>query len=348
MVRHLKKGLQKHLSSTAFWSFFLVAFLGVLGGVLTGVVDAKIEEEGETMERISGSESFSFGGPTGEKGSWGAEEGALRASGEYDDLFVNDQTPKPEEGALLGVSSPSAHVISARNGVKTYKVQKGDTLSGVAANFGISMDTLKWANPGTRSLIQTGDALVIPPVDGIIYEVRAGDSPESITKKFRADAELVQKYNPGYQKLFDTPGSKVVLPYAKPVAYTSVQKLPTLLRYFALPARGWNWGVLHFENAVDIADNCGSPVYASAEGLVTEASAEGFWNEGYGNLVVIEHPNGTKTKYAHIEKSEVKIGDYAAQGEKIATIGNTGNTHGPTGCHLHFEVVGAQNPFAIR
>ena len=338
MIGKIKVFLRTLASSTSFWSFFLVGALGVFGGVLTGVVDAKIEDEGSP---------FAFGGPVGETISL-FEEGSLRAIGRSEDVVENVASGDLEGGAIYGASSPSAHIVSARNGIKTYKVQKGDVLSGIAANFGISLDTIKWANPGVRSLIQKGDLLVIPPVDGVIYEVRAGDSLETVTQRFRADADLIQEYNPGYQKLLDTPGSKVVLPYAKPLAYASDKKLPSLARYFTLPARGWNWGALHFENAVDIADNCGSPIYAAAEGLVIEASAEGFWNDGYGNLIVIEHPNNTKTKYAHIEKAEAKIGDYVSQGEKIATIGNTGNTHGPTGCHLHFEVEGAQNPFALR
>lgn len=349
MARKLWEKVRKYLSSTYIWSFFLVALLGVLGGVLTGVVDAKIEEKGEEMRRISGSEPFSFGGPTGENNPANTEEGALRTSGDAELFFTRElATPDTENGALLGVSSPITNIVAGRNGIKTYKVQKGDTLSGIAAHFGISLDTLKWANPGIRSLLNTGDALTIPPVDGVIYEVRSGDSFEGVTKKYRVDAALVIKYNPEYQKLFDKPGAKVVLPYARPVAYAPEKNLPAMAHYFALPARGWNWGALHFNNAVDIADNCGSPIYASAEGLVTEVSDEGYWNDGYGNLVVVEHPNGTKTRYAHIEKSLVKIGDYVSQGDKIATIGNTGNTHGPTGCHLHFEVEGAQNPFALR
>src|SRR3989344_1194846 len=140
--------MKKLASSTSFWSFFLVAFLGILGGVLTGVVDAKIEDQGTP---------FSFGGPTGEKEFMGMEEGTLHANGGNDDFFAEGiGGAKPEDGALAGASSPSAHIVSTRNGIKNYKVQKGDTLSGVAANFGVSLDTLKWANTGIRSLISTG------------------------------------------------------------------------------------------------------------------------------------------------------------------------------------------------
>ncbi|MEK7451508.1 MAG: M23 family metallopeptidase [Patescibacteria group bacterium] len=115
--------------------------------------------------------------------------------------------------------------------------------------------------------------------------------------------------------------------------------------YFIIPAAGWNWGGLHNNNAVDIANSCGTPVYAAAEGLVIETASNG-WNSGYGAYVKIEHPNGAKTVYAHLGKTAVSEGKYVNQGKLIGNIGNTGNTHGPTGCHLHFEVRGAENPLA--
>ena len=127
--------------------------------------------------------------------------------------------------------------------------------------------------------------------------------------------------------------------------------LPDLKDYFALPAIGWNWGQLHSVNAVDIANQCGTSVHAAAEGLVVSDSVLGSgasgWNNGYGIFVLLEHPNGVKTRYAHLDKVLVKIGQYVSRGEEVGVMGNTGNTHGPTGCHLHFEVLGAKNPFAV-
>jgi murein DD-endopeptidase MepM/ murein hydrolase activator NlpD len=108
------------------------------------------------------------------------------------------------------------------------------------------------------------------------------------------------------------------------------------------PAEGFNWGRLHDRNAVDIANTCGTEIHAAAEGLVIDATADS-WNFGYGRYLIIEHPNGTKTRYAHLEKLIASIGDYVAQGEVIGAMGQTGEA---TGCHLHFEVDGAQNPFA--
>ncbi len=127
--------------------------------------------------------------------------------------------------------------------------------------------------------------------------------------------------------------------------------LPDLKNYFALPAIGWNWGELHNYNAVDIANQCGASVHAAAEGLVVadENFGDGSsgWNDGYGIFVLLEHPNGTKTRYAHLDKAIVRVGDYVNRGGEIGVMGSTGNTHGPTGCHLHFEVYGAKNPFAV-
>ena len=118
--------------------------------------------------------------------------------------------------------------------------------------------------------------------------------------------------------------------------------------YFSPPTVGWNWGILHDFNAVDIANKCGTEIYASAEGLIIPDKelgdgAEGF-NGGYGIFILIEHPNGAKTRYAHLQKIAATVGRYVEKGELIGYMGNTGNTHGPTGCHLHFEVYGDKNP----
>lgn len=115
-----------------------------------------------------------------------------------------------------------------------------------------------------------------------------------------------------------------------------------------IPTTGKNWGRLHGDNGVDIADACSKNIYAADAGLVVESVANGAWNSGYGNFVRIEHLSGVITKYAHTKKNIAKVGDYVLQGDPIALIGNTGEVQGATGCHLHFEVEGAVNPFATR
>jgi murein DD-endopeptidase MepM/ murein hydrolase activator NlpD len=317
--------------------------------VFTAGQFVSLESEAVYGEREAA--AFGFGGPVeNSEESAGFFQGFSAVVGtggklEKDSSFVFD-------GALiLGNSHPLSNLIPTRDGLQKYKVKEGDSLSEIAARFGVSLQTIRWANPGVRSVIQPGDELAILPVSGVLYSTKEGDSLESIASRYQIDPQTIRDYNPNYQRSLDKSGETLVLPYAKPIGsniLSASQNLPNLASYFVLPASGWNWGRLHESNAVDIADQCGKPVYASAEGVVIEESGEGFWNQGHGNYVMLEHTNGTRTRYSHTSKNLVSVGDYVSQGDHIALIGNTGNTHGPTGCHLHFEVHGARNPFAVR
>ena len=90
---------------------------------------------------------------------------------------------------------------------------------------------------------------------------------------------------------------------------------------------------------------------AAADGVVTKddifGSGVSGWNGGYGTFVLLEHANGTKTRYAHLRDVTVDIGDVVSRGQKIGTMGDTGNTESVNGCHVHFEVIGAKNPFVL-
>jgi hypothetical protein len=186
----------------------------------------------------------------------------------------------------------------------------------------------------------------------IKYKVKKGDTLEKIAQQFNISTSTILANN-NIKKL--NIGSWIVIKKFEDEKFSKenqFENLPLLKNYFSLPAKGWNWGKLHEYNAIDIANQCGTPVYASAEGVVINDPSlekeEYPWNKGYGLFILIEHQNGTKTRYAHLSKSLVKIGDFVKKGQKIGLMGNTGESHGPTGCHLHFEVYGAQNPFALE
>ncbi|MBO3459741.1 peptidoglycan DD-metalloendopeptidase family protein [Aetokthonos hydrillicola] len=106
---------------------------------------------------------------------------------------------------------------------------------------------------------------------------------------------------------------------------------------------GMRWGRMH--KGIDVANSTGTPVYASADGVIEKA---GWNNGGYGNLVDIRHPDGSLTRYGHNSKILVRIGQQVHQGETIALMGSTGFSTGP---HSHFEVhpsgKGAVNPIAF-
>ena len=113
----------------------------------------------------------------------------------------------------------------------------------------------------------------------------------------------------------------------------AAQKAP-----FAVPVKdafrftsgfGMRWGRMH--KGTDFAAPHGTPIYATADGVVTHAS----WQSGYGLMVTIQHEFGIETRYAHASKVYVKKGQRVSRGQKIAAMGNTGRS---TGTHLHYEV----------
>ena len=93
---------------------------------------------------------------------------------------------------------------------------------------------------------------------------------------------------------------------------------------------GPRWGRTH--QGVDWGVSTGTTVFASSGGKVVSAG----WNGGYGYSVLIQHPDGRQTRYAHLSKITVSAGEYVSQGERIGLSGNTGNSTGP---HLHFEII---------
>lgn len=106
---------------------------------------------------------------------------------------------------------------------------------------------------------------------------------------------------------------------------------------------GWRWGRMH--RGIDIAAPVGTPIYAAAPGVIEFSG----WNSGgYGNMVDIRHPDGSKTRYAHNSRNLVQAGQTVTQGQQIAEMGSTGYSTGP---HVHFEIHipnrGAVNPVAF-
>lgn len=147
-----------------------------------------------------------------------------------------------------------------------------------------------------------------------------------------------------YELGVDTALSRIasVTAPAKALAVEEPKKAAVVKKepYFIKPARGIDWGIIHANNGVDIANDCGTTIVAAAAGAVSQVGSG--WNGGYGNSVAIKHKNGTETYYAHLTTISVVVGEAVAQGDAIGTMGITGKS---TGCHLHFEVHGGTNPF---
>jgi murein DD-endopeptidase MepM/ murein hydrolase activator NlpD len=263
-------------------------------------------------------------------------------------IFVNDNSLRsylPPSFVTGKVFATLAEVPEPKKEIQEYIVEEGDTLSSIAEKFGISLETILWANNLSKnSIIKPGQKLIILPVDGVLHEVRSGDTLSEIAKKYQAKIEDIISFNelesPNDIYIGDIliiPGGKMPLPKPAPQPL-----IPLAQNYFICPVFGGcriTQG-LHWYNAIDFSNGrCGEAILAAAGGTVLKAR----WNKTAGNYVKILHPNGVVTMYGHLQAIFVSPGEEVSQGQIIGTMGTTGRS---TGCHLHFDVFGAKNPFA--
>jgi murein DD-endopeptidase MepM/ murein hydrolase activator NlpD len=258
--------------------------------------------------------------------------------------FILAESPpcfiKPQTLGVLGNEE--------RENIISYKVESGDNVSGVANKFGISPDTIRWANDIKGNTLKEGDELLILPTTGVMYYVEKGDTLSQIAKIHKAKAEDIVEFNDIDEKKIIA-GDRLIIPGGTPPPPPPPARVTSSARIvqssFINPVPG---GMItqrtHSYNAVDIYNHCGSPIVAAAAGRVTQVG-RGSWPAG--NFVKIDH-GSVVILYAHMQSIYVNVGDYVSQGKQIGTVGNTGKTIGRTGCHLHFDVLSLKirNPFA--
>lgn len=274
------------------------------------------------------------------------------------DISIVDGTAMMAESGVGGTIVDAEKKAHA-GAISLYEVREGDTLSQIASMFGVSVNTIRWAND--ISTIKPGMQLVILPISGIQYTVQKGDTLATIAKSFDADAGEIAQFNGLEADATLSKGFALIIPNAETnpadeaknaKAVASAKKATkktgstavSSSAYYINPAPGsvLTQGV-HGYNAVDLGAPIGTGVRASAGGSVIVSRGDGSWNGGYGNYVIISHDNGTQTLYSHLNTVSVSVGERLAQGDAIGTVGNTGKSTGP---HLHFEVRGATNPLA--
>ncbi len=274
-------------------------------------------------------------------------------NGGGDITIVNQNALLPDFEPIRTITDISNNKFDSDQ-ISIYVVRKGDTLSEIAEMFNISINTIRWENNlSANESIKIGQTLIILPVPGFQYTVKKGDIVKNIAKNFKADEEEILRFNnlDSYESL--TEGQKIIIPnvdFAEPEPKKEtfdsrkfkIQKIPSCSDYYLRPINnGRKTQGIHGYNAVDLADSCNNPIYASASGDVLISKNYG-WNGGYGNYIVISHPNETQTLYAHLNQNIVSSGWHVAKGQIIGYIGTTGRS---TGCHVHFEIRGAKNPF---
>jgi LysM repeat protein len=248
-------------------------------------------------------------------------------------------------------SGDGAGLLRGSGQISVYVVREGDSLSQIAQMFDVSVNTIRWGNDIKGSSISPGQTLVILPISGIEHTVKSGDTLDKITKSYKGDLDEVLAYNNLSLDSELSIGDKVIIPngvVGEPSSSSSNSRpkssssqITSTGGYYLKPVAGRRSQGLHGYNGIDIAAPTGTPVVAAASGVVKVSRGSG-WNGGYGSYIVISHPNGTQTLYAHNSQNIVSPGQQVSKGEVIGYVGATGRATGP---HVHFEVRGASNPF---
>ncbi len=222
----------------------------------------------------------------------------------------------------------------------TYTIQPGDTLEGIGRDNKVSLDTLISYNniKDCRRLIP-GTDLRIPNLDGVLHKIKKGDTLESIAKQYDVNMNSIIDSNNLESEVLAV-GNQIFVPGGKLSEYELKKAIGNLViwpctgrltSYFGYRADPFT-GKRSFHTGIDIANYRGAPIRAAMSGKVV---LNDYRPRGYGRYVVIQHSNGLKTLYGHLNKSFVRSGQWVEQGQLIGEMGTTGYS---TGNHLHFTI----------
>ena len=272
----------------------------------------------------------------------------------------------PEE-ELTDLSAAIDEVTKDKETNQIYEVKSGDTLSSIALQYDLTVADLINMNESLEdefTRIRPEDEIIVTvpePELSVVYtieqyyeedyeaEVQYVDNDSWYTTQ----KKVIQEPSAGHRKVvalvsFVDDGESGREIEKEEVTYQAVPKIvergtivpPTYVKPISGgrltsnfgPRKAPKKGASTYHKGVDWATPVGTAVMASSSGTVTRAG----WGSGYGYCVYIRHPDGRETRYGHLSKVLVSVGQKVSQGQKIALSGNTGVSTGP---HLHFEIL---------
>lgn len=262
----------------------------------------------------------------------------------------------------------------SRSGIVEHTIQPGESIFSIAAKYNLRPETLLWSNRYTIGddphMMIPGQKLLILPIDGILHRWSAGEGLNGVAEFYHVSPDAIVNYPPNglnkatigdYADPKIEPGKLLVIPGG--TATFSDWRTPRITRKDPATARNVGPGACegefdgvigagtfffpvvgepmlsgfdyqpaanHF--GIDLGGAMGDPITAVDNGVVVYAG----WNDwGYGEMVVLDHGNGWQSLYAHLATVDVLCGQEIYRGDKIGTMGQTGNA---VGTHLHFEL----------
>lgn len=295
----------------------------------------------------------------------GREASAWLTPGLVPDTVTTTKAPARADVPDYGFLSPGVVAEADPNllpwdTVQHHVLQNGETISGIAASFGVDILRLMLFNPEIRKdphNVPVGTELTVLPFDGVVHVVKDGDTLDGVAKTYEVSPDAILAYDDNHLKAGDAlpAGERLIVPggkmdievpsYFQQMAMSgggsagfatappgSMRGTGTFhIAAFGRMTNGYHWGHL----AADLANHTGTPIYAIDSGTVTLA---GWWSWA-GNAVRIDHGNGYVSLYAHMNSVAVSAGQEVQRGQIIGTIGCTRGRGGRcTGPHLHLEV----------
>ena len=277
------------------------------------------------------------------------------------------QSIRVEEGLYPVSSIESLDAINAKldtvvEGEQTYTIQEGDSPSLVADKVGIPTQTLIDLNPEVTQTMLVGDTLIISHEQPFLQtqmvrtvteerEIPYTTETEVDHNKESTYEEVVQEgqngleevvsqitYINGYETERTVLSETVIVdPVNAQIVVGSLTSTQYNFSGSGTPSTCPIWGYYN-HTGTDIAADPGTTIWASKAGTVIYAG----WSNGYGYNVLISHPDGTKTRYAHCSELATYVGQQVDQGQVIGYVGRTGNA---TGNHCHFEIISSSGAF---
>ncbi|GLB59206.1 M23 family metallopeptidase [Cytobacillus sp. NCCP-133] len=247
---------------------------------------------------------------------------------------------------------------------KKYQVKEGDALSSIASAHSLDLKQLMKLNSGLKkdSVIKAGQELnvtALKPYIKVVVDKEVFKKEEIAYKKEviedsgmpKGDTKVKQEGKKGIlsatyliseengqtikkevseEKVLEEPVKHIVIKGTKVIPSRGEGSFayPAVGGYISSKV-GYRWGKMH--KGIDIARPSDRTIKAADNGMVVSAG----WDGGYGNKIVIDHNNGFRTVYAHLDSISVSAGQTVSKGSKIGIMGTTGDS---TGVHLHFEL----------
>lgn len=285
-----------------------------------------------------------------------------------DQLWVRVRQPLGLQDLARQLRLPAGTLASINEVNPDHRFNQGDWLVLPSQQASRARQLASLDGTGLRSSPPPPQA---PPPVRTKGEVRLGDTLLQIAQRYGTTMQEILRLNPGLDTARLVAGTEIQLVQSAPPRQRAVLGLrpstsgglswPDLPNLGEDPGRfdnshasswiwptkgvftsgyGWRWGRMH--RGIDVANNVGTPIVAARTGRVVFS---GWHDGGFGYLVTLEHPDGSRSLYAHNSRLLVRSGQEVRQGTTIAQMGCTGRCTGP---HLHFEIhppgSGAVNP----